>query len=91
MTPLQSAATVRRKTDAAYPGCPVKCNVGLPTETSIVKTLSLQAKAAYCAKSRQSNYVASLRLEGYSVKPADAERKLPTREAVLKNYQQART
>jgi hypothetical protein len=56
-----------------------------------VKTLSLQAKAAYCAKSRQSNYVASLRLEGYSVKPADAERKLPTREAVLKTYQQTRT
>jgi Protein of unknown function (DUF2559) len=63
----------------------------LPTEAPTVKTLSLQAKAAYCAQSRQSNYVASLRLEGYSVKPADAERKLPTREAVLKTYQQART
>jgi len=56
-----------------------------------VKKLSLQAKAAYCARSRQSNYAASLRLEGYSVKSEDAERKLPTRAAVLKAYQQART
>jgi len=56
-----------------------------------VKTLSLQAKAAYCAQFRQSNYAASLRLEGYNVKPADAQRKLPSRAAILKTYQQART
>lgn len=64
---------------------PVHC------EASTVKKPSLQAKAAYCARSRQSNYAASLRLEGYSVKSEDAERKLPTRAAVLKAYQQART
>lgn len=58
-------------------------------KASTVKTLSLQAKVAYCAKSRQSNYVASLRLEGYQVVPADAQRKLPTREAVFKKYPQA--
>jgi hypothetical protein len=51
--------------------------------------LSLQAKVAYCAQFRQSNYAASLRLEGYAVKPDDAKRELSTREAVLKTYQQA--
>lgn len=45
---------------------------------------SLQAKKAYHAKARQSNYAASLRLEGFDISPADAERKLPTREAALK-------
>lgn len=79
------------ETDANPPAWQVKYKVVLSTEALPVKTLSLKAKAAYCAQSRQSNYVASLRLEGYSVKPVDAERKLPTREAVLKTYQQART
>jgi hypothetical protein len=54
-----------------------------------MKTPSLQAKVAYCAKSRQSNYAASLRLEGHHMVPADARRQLPTREAILKTYQQA--
>ncbi|UVL59006.1 YhfG family protein [Pseudomonas sp. B21-035] len=53
-----------------------------------MKTPSLQAKKAHCAKTRQSNYSASLRLEGFDVTPDDAERKLPTREAVLKAYRQ---
>jgi|TARA_Y100001968_G_C18703614_1_gene412418 hypothetical protein len=44
---------------------------------------SLKAKKAYAAKSRQSNYVASLRLEGFDVSRSDADRKLPTREAAL--------
>ncbi len=44
---------------------------------------SLQAKKAYCAKARQSNYAASLRLEGFQVTVADVDRKLPSREAVL--------
>tara|TARA_R110002124_G_C8955364_1_gene513661 strand:- start:678 stop:851 length:174 start_codon:yes stop_codon:yes gene_type:complete len=46
-------------------------------------TRSLQAKKAYYAKNRKSNYTASLRLEGFSVSPSDADRKLPTREAAL--------
>jgi len=54
-----------------------------------VTTPSLQAKKAYCAKTRQSNYAASLRLEGYATTPADGKRKLPTRESVLATYQQA--
>ncbi|SFU14735.1 hypothetical protein SAMN05216264_1154 [Pseudomonas marincola] len=37
-------------------------------------------------KARQSNYVASLRLEGFQVTQADAVRKLPTRESVLSTY-----
>ncbi|WP_139317876.1 YhfG family protein [Pseudomonas sp. PA1(2017)] len=45
--------------------------------------VSLQAKRAYCAKARRSNYTASLRLEGFNTTQADAERKLPTREAAL--------
>lgn len=56
------------------------------TEVVTVTTPSLQAKKAYCAKTRQSNYAASLRLEGYSTTPADAERPLPTRESVLSAY-----
>ncbi|MDH4580515.1 hypothetical protein E8F20_01340 [Pseudomonas sp. BN415] len=36
-------------------------------------TLSLQAKMAYYAKARQSNYAASLRLESFDTTPADAE------------------
>lgn len=55
-----------------------------------MKALSQQAKAAYFAKVRQSNYVASLRLEGFDVKPADATRKLPSKALVLMAYRQAR-
>jgi len=46
--------------------------------------LSLEEKKAYYAKVRQSNYAASLRLEGFDATPADAKRKLPTREAALR-------
>ncbi|WP_417661428.1 YhfG family protein [Pseudomonas sp.] len=45
---------------------------------------SLQGKKAYYARVRRSNYVASLRLEGFQVTQADATRKLPTRESVLR-------
>ncbi|MDH4872173.1 YhfG family protein [Pseudomonas sp. BN515] len=48
--------------------------------------LSLRAKQAYCAKTRRSNYAASLRLEGFDTSPADAERKLPSREEILERY-----
>ncbi|MFI8735096.1 YhfG family protein [Ectopseudomonas toyotomiensis] len=44
---------------------------------------SLQIRKAYFAKVRRSNYIASLRLAGFQVTPADAERPLPSREAVL--------
>ncbi|MBP5105958.1 MULTISPECIES: YhfG family protein [Pseudomonas] len=49
-------------------------------------TISLEAKKAYAAKTRKSNYAASLRLEGFKVSPADAERALPSREELLKAF-----
>jgi hypothetical protein len=47
-------------------------------------TLSLRAKKAHCAKTRKSNYAASLRLEGFDSTPSDIERPLRTREDILK-------
>ncbi|WP_122803038.1 YhfG family protein [Pseudomonas sp. Leaf127] len=49
-------------------------------------TPSLQAKKAYCAKTRKSNYAASLRLEGFDTTPSDAERPRLSREQLLKIY-----
>ncbi len=51
-----------------------------------MNTPSLEAKKAYCSKTRRSNYTASLRLEGYVVTASDALRELPGREAVLQAY-----
>jgi len=45
-------------------------------EVAPMPSPSLQAKKAYCAKARQSNYAASLRLEGFQVTTADAERNI---------------
>ncbi len=47
---------------------------------------TLQAKKAYCAKTRRSNYAASLRLEGFNSSRSDAQQPLPTRAAVLNEY-----
>jgi hypothetical protein len=47
---------------------------------------SLDAKKAYCQKTRRSNYAASLRLEGFESTPLDAERRLPSREELLNTY-----
>lgn len=60
--------------------------VGFQDKVFSVKKTSLQAKVAYCAKTRRSNYVASLRLEGYEVTEAESKRELPEREAVLRTY-----
>lgn len=43
----------------------------------------LEAKKAYIARSRLSNYAASLRLEGFETTPADSKLKYKTREAAL--------
>ncbi|MGP0011515.1 MULTISPECIES: YhfG family protein [unclassified Pseudomonas] len=48
--------------------------------------ISLEAKKAYAAKTRQSNYAASLRLEGFKTTPADGEKSLPSREEVLEAF-----
>ena len=53
-------------------------------------TISLETKRAYAAKTRNTNYTASLRLEGFKVTLADSERKLPSREDVLKSFSKTR-
>ncbi|NYT66721.1 DUF2559 family protein [Alcaligenaceae bacterium] len=44
---------------------------------------SLEIKKAYFAKHRQSNYSASLRLEGFKISPQEGDPHLPTRKAAL--------
>jgi hypothetical protein len=51
-----------------------------------MSTISLEAKKAYAARTRKSNYLASLRLEGFKTTFSDSERKLPSREEVLKAF-----
>ena len=55
-----------------------------------MKEISVEAKKAYFAKTRRSNYTASLRLEGFSDQYADASRKLPTKEALLNRYRKVK-
>lgn len=54
-------------------------------------TLSTEAKKAYFAKVRRSNYIASLRLEGHSVQAVDAVTHLPSREELRRRYGSERT
>jgi hypothetical protein len=54
-------------------------------------TTSLEAKKAYAAKTRKSNYIASLRLEGFDVTPLDGTRTTPSREEILKTFSKPRT
>ena len=56
-----------------------------------MKSLSVEAKKAYFAKTRRSNYIASLRLEGFSVQRADASRKLPTKETLVNRYRKVKS
>ncbi len=48
--------------------------------------VSLKTKQDYFAKVKQSNYAASLRLEGFST--SDAPRALPSKAATLEKYRQ---
>ncbi|MEN5314288.1 YhfG family protein [Pseudomonas koreensis] len=50
--------------------------------------LTFQQKQAYYDKVRRSNYLASLRLEGFDTSRSDAERPLPSRESVIEKYRQ---
>lgn len=56
-----------------------------------MKALGIEAKKAYFAKTRRSNYVASLRLEGYDLQPSVASGKAPSRATLIKQYSKART
>lgn len=56
-------------------------------------TISLETKKAYAARTRRSNYAASLRLEGFEGFASNAEHgehKLPSREEVLKTFTKTR-
>lgn len=53
-------------------------------------TVSLEAKKAYAARTRRSNYAASLRLEGFKVSFSESDCKMPTREEVLKTFTKTR-
>lgn len=55
-----------------------------------MKPTSHEAKKAYWLKTRQSNYAASLRLEGFDTTRSDATRTLPTRAAVLDTYRKVK-
>ncbi|MFB3306138.1 YhfG family protein [Pseudomonas sp. AMR01] len=48
---------------------------------------TFEQKQDHYHKIRRSNYLASLRLEGFDTHPADVDQPLPTREAVLAKYQ----
>ncbi|WP_442858547.1 YhfG family protein [Alcanivorax sp. S71-1-4] len=50
------------------------------------KAATLQCKKDYFARVRRSNYVASLRLEGFDVREGDARQALPSRAEVLGAY-----
>ena len=50
--------------------------------------LTFQQKQDYYDKVRRSNYLASLRLEGFDTSRADADKPLPSRESVLNKYRQ---
>ncbi len=47
---------------------------------------TFEQKQDHFHKIRRSNYLASLRLEGFNTQPADVDKPLPTREAVLAKY-----
>jgi hypothetical protein len=49
-------------------------------------SLTVQEKRELYAKSRRSNYLASLRLEGFDTRPEDVQKPLQTREAILEKY-----
>lgn len=52
--------------------------------------LSIEVKKAYFAKTRRANYIASLRLEGYSVQKSDASRPLLVKDELVQRYRKAR-
>jgi hypothetical protein len=47
---------------------------------------TFEQKQHHYHKIRRSNYLASLRLEGFDTQPTDVDKPLPTREAVLAKY-----
>lgn len=63
--------------------------LSIPGDLDVQKP-SLEAKKAYFAKHRQSNYSASLRLEGFKISPVESDPHLPTRKAALEAIRQVK-
>jgi hypothetical protein len=55
-------------------------------EYAAMSELTFEQKQDHYHKIRRSNYLASLRLEGFDTQPTDVDKPLPTREAVLAKY-----
>lgn len=51
-----------------------------------MRELTFEQKQDHYHKIRRSNYLASLRLEGFDTQPTDVDKPLPTREVVLAKY-----
>lgn len=51
-----------------------------------MRELTFEQKQDHYDSVRRSNYLASLRLEGVDTTRADADKPLPSREAVLRKY-----
>jgi hypothetical protein len=71
-----------------YRSNPMSYTGSLHKEADVMSELTFQQKQDYYDKVRRSNYLASLRLEGFDTSRADAEKPLPTRESVLEKYRQ---
>ncbi|EJZ55991.1 hypothetical protein I1A_000295 [Pseudomonas fluorescens R124] len=63
-----------------------RCNSPLVPKISEKNTLTFQQKQAYYDKVYRSNYLASLRIEGFETVPADAAESLPVRQQILDRY-----
>jgi hypothetical protein len=70
------------------PSTRLRYTVILHQEAHAMSKLTFQQKQAYYEKVRRSNYLASLRLEGFDTNRSDAERPLPSRESVIEKYRQ---
>lgn len=51
-----------------------------------MRELTFEQKQDHYNSVRRSNYLASLRLEGFDTTRADADKPLPNRETVLRKY-----
>lgn len=56
----------------------------------MMKLMSLEDKKTYFAKQRQSNYMASLRLEGFATRDGAASLDHLSRQELIERYRQKR-
>lgn len=65
---------------------PLNYNWVLHREANVMRELTFEQKQDHYESVRRSNYLASLRLEGFDTTRADADKSLPSREAALRKY-----